>query len=961
MKIITKALCAAAMIFSLIPVNAEETGTGEKFQTETAEVQEQLSSDDNQLVTESEEESAEQIELTAETEESPETDESAEAADELPQNNEESELSLDESEETEQLDDADEISSFTDVAETENESENSGKEDAAAIIEESAAEAEMSETDEVLEGSETDQYDSNGASALQGEAYAVLTDDGDLIFFRSNESYTNNTIIRPKDINGQEYYGTVYSGIESLKVDRRQDTPWYSNRESIKRIYVAKNQTIQPIDLRRWFVNCTNLVSFNQDGFDTGKVENMFELFFGCSSLESLDLSKFDTSNTVDIGQIFGYCENLKTVNVSTFDTHNMVSMHGMFMCCESLESVDVSGFDTGNVVDMGLMFESCSNLKELDVTSFDTHNVTKIENMFTRCSSLKSLDLSNFVTDKVADYQMANLFAFCESLESLDISSFSTDNITSFHQMFFYCKRLKSLNLSSFNTSKVKDMYWMFYNCSSLEELDLGSFDTSNVTDMSGMFYDCHNLKELNISSFDTSNVTNMGTMFNDCSSLETLNVKSFNTSNVTSMGGMFEGCSSLETLDVSSFDTENVTNMVNMFRFCGNLKSIDLSKFNTKNVIYMDGMFSGCSSLKELYLSDFDTSSMQYCNRMFQYCMQLEKLDLSSFNTSQIHDAFESDDLFEGCYVLKQVKLGKGITTWFYDTNLPAGTWIHKQSGISKTETELSEQYPSHASEWSGVWERQPVKFKINPVSIYVGDSVELTVSNKNLNIYWEMSDYNDCAIMMSGNTVYAYNLGVIHVTATAKEGGYVDEADIRIEFRDVTDKKEFFYNYVYAMADRGIVAGWDDGTFRPYNDCNRAAVVTFLWRLMGKPEPKNSASFSDLTYNDDFDKAISWAAENEITTGWKEDNTFRPWVTCNRAAVVTFLWRAAGRPEPKETASFSDMTGNEDFDKAISWAAENGITTGWDDNTFRPWRTCNRLAIVSFLSRYEEIQKK
>ena len=111
---------------------------------------------------------------------------------------------------------------------------------------------------------------------------------------------------------------------------------------------------------------------------------------------------------------------------------------------------------------------------------------------------------------------------------------------------------------------------------------------------------------------------------------------------------------------------------------------------------------------------------------------------------------------------------------------------------------------------------------------------------------------------------------------------------------------------------------------------------------------------AEFKDMTGNVDFDKAISWAAENNITTGWA-DNTFRPWNTCNRAAVMTFLWRAAGRPEPESMASFSDMTENEEFNKAISWGVEHGITTGWDDNTFRPWNTCSRLAVVSFLGRF------
>jgi hypothetical protein len=68
------------------------------------------------------------------------------------------------------------------------------------------------------------------------------------------------------------------------------------------------------------------------------------------------------------------------------------------------------------------------------------------------------------------------------------------------------------------------------------------------------------------------------------------------------------------------------------------------------------------------------------------------------------------------------------------------------------------------------------------------------------------------------------------------------------------------------------------------------------------------------------------------------------------------MTFLWRAAGKPIPTKMAEFTDMTGTSDFDKAISWASEKGITTGWDDGTFRPWNTYNRLAVVYFLGKYD-----
>ncbi|MBQ3401172.1 MAG: S-layer homology domain-containing protein, partial [Lachnospiraceae bacterium] len=199
----------------------------------------------------------------------------------------------------------------------------------------------------------------------------------------------------------------------------------------------------------------------------------------------------------------------------------------------------------------------------------------------------------------------------------------------------------------------------------------------------------------------------------------------------------------------------------------------------------------------------------------------------------------------------------------------------------------------------------------------------------------------------------------LGNYNVPVHGIEGGLVVTFDFTpraswVNFTDVADPSQFYFDPVYWCADRGYVAGWGDGTFRPMNNCNRAAVVTFLWRMAGRPEPTAMATFSDMTGNEVFDKAISWAAENGITTGWA-DNTFRPWNTCNRAAIVTFLWRFAGEPEASAPAAFSDMTGNEDFDSAISWAVEHGIVTGWADNTFRPWNQCLRLAVVSFLYRY------
>ena len=240
---------------------------------------------------------------------------------------------------------------------------------------------------------------------------------------------------------------------------------------------------------------------------------------------------------------------------------------------------------------------------------------------------------------------------------------------------------------------------------------------------------------------------------------------------------------------------------------------------------------------------------------------------------------------------------------------------------------------------------------------LTIPAGESKKLTVSDIRygdiLTPNWTSSD-ETVAVVDETGVVRAKKVGTASITAAV---GQIElPCEVKVLFTDVTDNTLFYYDYVYAMVDEGIVSGYSDGTFRPMNTCNRAAVVTFLWRLAGEPEPEVMATFDDMTDSDDFNKAISWAAEEGITTGYS-DNTFRPWNTCNRAAVMTFLWRYEGKPDPEQTASFRDMTGNADFDTAISWASENGITTGWDDNTFRPWNKCNRLAVASFLYRYDE----
>ena len=170
----------------------------------------------------------------------------------------------------------------------------------------------------------------------------------------------------------------------------------------------------------------------------------------------------------------------------------------------------------------------------------------------------------------------------------------------------------------------------------------------------------------------------------------------------------------------------------------------------------------------------------------------------------------------------------------------------------------------------------------------------------------------------------------------------------------FVDVSEGS-FYYDAVLWAVEKGITTGTSATTFDPNGQCQRAAVVTFLWRAAGSPEPTSTVNpFRDVNQGDYFYKAVLWAVENGITTGVSADH-FGPYVLCNRGQVVTFLYRAAGSPDTAATANpFQDVKQSDFFYKAVLWAVENGITTGVSEYNFAPDTICNRSQVVTFLYR-------
>ena len=170
----------------------------------------------------------------------------------------------------------------------------------------------------------------------------------------------------------------------------------------------------------------------------------------------------------------------------------------------------------------------------------------------------------------------------------------------------------------------------------------------------------------------------------------------------------------------------------------------------------------------------------------------------------------------------------------------------------------------------------------------------------------------------------------------------------------FNDV--QEESYYEAPVAWAvEKGITNGISGTEFGSTGTCIRAQVVTFLWRAAGEPEPKSMVNpFVDVQAGSYYEKPVLWAVENGITNG-TDATHFGPGEPCNRATVVTFLWRAAGKPEPQSDASaFTDVPANAWFADPVLWALENGITNGISGTEFGSTGICVRAAVVTFLYR-------
>lgn len=209
------------------------------------------------------------------------------------------------------------------------------------------------------------------------------------------------------------------------------------------------------------------------------------------------------------------------------------------------------------------------------------------------------------------------------------------------------------------------------------------------------------------------------------------------------------------------------------------------------------------------------------------------------------------------------------------------------------------------------------------------------------------------NEIELADKGNDMFTFTMPASHVDIHAAFAA-VEPVVIPLPFTDIS-ADAYYYDAVRWAVDNDITNGTSATSFGPDESCTRAQVITFLWRAAGCPAPVSTDMvFTDVSTDSYYYDAVLWAIGNNITKG-TDTFTFSPNETVTRGQIVTFLWRAAGCPEPTTiTVPFIDVPVSAYYFDAVLWAVENNITTGISATAFAPERNCIRAETVTFLYR-------
>lgn len=196
------------------------------------------------------------------------------------------------------------------------------------------------------------------------------------------------------------------------------------------------------------------------------------------------------------------------------------------------------------------------------------------------------------------------------------------------------------------------------------------------------------------------------------------------------------------------------------------------------------------------------------------------------------------------------------------------------------------------------------------------------------------------------------YAYISNFLF-SSVLSDKNYDGSESVALPFTDIAEGAYYADAVAWAIQNK-VTSGVSATTFAPNASCTRGQMVTFLWKAAGSPEPKSlTTAFTDVKSGAYYEKAVAWAVENKVTTGTSA-TTFSPDATVTRGQSVTFLWKANNSPAAASASAFTDVAASAYYASAVNWAVEKGVTSGMSATTFAPNSNCTRAQIVTFLYR-------